>query len=147
MEKTIINTIGEPAVLEQLAEECAELGHAALKLARVLRGENFTPVTENEAFRSLFEETADVRVCMTVLAEKYEELWNTDATEYMKAERWVYRVTGGKLCRSCQWWDKFGCVCTNGSADDRADYVGPYHTCGCWEGYKPTCNAKPEEDA
>lgn len=147
MERAIINAIGEPAVLEQLAEECAELGHAALKLARVLRGENHTPVTEEEAFRNLFEEVADVRVCLTVLADKYEELWSTDSLEETKEERWVRRVTDGKICGSCQWWEHYDCVCVNGSAEDRADFVGPYHTCSCWEGYKPTCNAKPEEDA
>lgn len=40
---TIIETIGEPALLEQLAEECSKLSQAALKLARKLRGENPTP--------------------------------------------------------------------------------------------------------
>lgn len=35
----LIENIGEPAMLEQLAEECVELAHAALKLARVERGE------------------------------------------------------------------------------------------------------------
>ena len=31
-----IKNLSEPVRLEQLAEECAELGHAALKLARIL---------------------------------------------------------------------------------------------------------------
>ena len=35
----IIPKIGLPATLEQLAEEAAELGQAALKVARVIRGE------------------------------------------------------------------------------------------------------------
>ena len=30
----VIRTLGEPAMLEQLAEECSELAQAALKLAR-----------------------------------------------------------------------------------------------------------------
>lgn len=38
--------IGVPAMLEQLAEECAECGKAALKLSRILRKENPTPVSE-----------------------------------------------------------------------------------------------------
>ena len=33
MENRILNKIGEPAVLEQLAEECTELAQSALKLA------------------------------------------------------------------------------------------------------------------
>ena len=35
----MIEKIGKAAMLEQLAEEAAELSQAALKLARVLRGE------------------------------------------------------------------------------------------------------------
>ena len=35
--KTIIERIGKPALLEQTAEECAELAHACLKEARRLR--------------------------------------------------------------------------------------------------------------
>ena len=36
-EKIMLERIGEPAMLEQLAEECTELGKAALKLARIHR--------------------------------------------------------------------------------------------------------------
>ena len=39
----VIRSLGEPALLEQLAEECSELAQAALKLARLERGENPTP--------------------------------------------------------------------------------------------------------
>ena len=35
----IIDAIGEPALLEQTAEEAIELAHACLKLARKLRAE------------------------------------------------------------------------------------------------------------
>ena len=35
--KTIVDRIGKPAMLEQTAEECAELAHACLKEARRLR--------------------------------------------------------------------------------------------------------------
>ena len=61
--KSIIEYIGEPAYLEQLAEECCELGQAALKLARILRKENPTPVTEEEARANLTEEFTDVILC------------------------------------------------------------------------------------
>lgn len=53
-------TIGKPAMLEQLAEECAELAQAALKFSRVLRGENPTPVSKEEAEKNLIEEYTDV---------------------------------------------------------------------------------------
>ena len=46
----IVETIGTAAVLEQLAEESAELAQAALKLARKLRGGNPTPKTEQECW-------------------------------------------------------------------------------------------------
>ena len=49
--------------LIQLAEEAAELSHAAIKFVRVLRGE--TPVSKDEALENLTEELADVSVCMT----------------------------------------------------------------------------------
>lgn len=39
----MIERIGEPAMLEQLAEECAEMCKAALKLARVMRGRESYP--------------------------------------------------------------------------------------------------------
>ena len=56
--------IGDAAMYEQLAEECAELGQAALKLARVLRKENPTPMTETEASDMIIEEAADVLICI-----------------------------------------------------------------------------------
>lgn len=43
--KTFIEEIGDAAMLEMLAEECAELTQAALKFARYNRGENPTPKT------------------------------------------------------------------------------------------------------
>ena len=47
-------------LLAQLAEECAELSQAALKLRRALTGINPTPVAADEARRNLGEEAADV---------------------------------------------------------------------------------------
>lgn len=64
----IVQQIGTPATLEQLAEECCELGQAALKLARKLRGENPTPKSEVECRNALREEMADVLVCMEALS-------------------------------------------------------------------------------
>lgn len=58
--KDIIDVIGKPATLEHLAEECAELAQAALKMARKLRGENPTPLTEEVCLANLTEEIVDV---------------------------------------------------------------------------------------
>ena len=52
---------------EQLAEECAELGKAALKMARILRGENPTPVTTAEAQDAIIEEYTDLEICASEL--------------------------------------------------------------------------------
>lgn len=59
----MIEYIGRNAMLEQLAEEATELAKAALKLARIYRGENPTPVTESQAIRNLIEEYTDVEIC------------------------------------------------------------------------------------
>ena len=59
----MIEKIGKPAMLEQLAEEAAELSQAALKLARGIRNENPTPVTQGEAQKRLIEEWTDVYQC------------------------------------------------------------------------------------
>jgi len=65
----IIKAIGEPAILEQLAEECAELAQAALKLSRAMRGENPTPVGSDEARYALVEEMADVQLCIDMMIQ------------------------------------------------------------------------------
>ena len=69
--------LSKAALLEQVAEECTELGHAALKLARKYRNENPTPVTEEEAYANLKEEWADMLLSMTVLDHYY----NMDCNE------------------------------------------------------------------
>lgn len=60
----LLETIGAPAMMELLAEECSELSQAALKLSRILRKENPTPVTEADAENHLCEEMADVQLCI-----------------------------------------------------------------------------------
>ena len=61
--------LSEPARLEQLAEEAAELAQAALKLSRILRAENPTPMPEEAARKNLTEEIADVMVVVDSLAD------------------------------------------------------------------------------
>lgn len=56
--------IGEIAMLEQTAEECTELAHACLKLARKMRGENPTNRREEDLKDNLAEEIVDVRICL-----------------------------------------------------------------------------------
>ena len=61
--------IGTPAMLEQTAEECVELAHACMKLARYLRGENKVYKTKEEIYSNLSEEIADVYICIDELLE------------------------------------------------------------------------------
>ena len=52
----MIEKIGAPAMCEQAAEECTELAHAALKLARAERGENPTPTKLEDCYAAVIEE-------------------------------------------------------------------------------------------
>lgn len=62
--------IGKPAMLEQTAEEAVELAHAALKLARYLRGENEVyGRSEYEMKVQLVDEIADILVCIDELKD------------------------------------------------------------------------------
>jgi NTP pyrophosphatase (non-canonical NTP hydrolase) len=57
--REIYKKTGETACLELLAEECTELAHACLKLARKQRGECPTPATQLETVKAIHEEIAD----------------------------------------------------------------------------------------
>lgn len=83
----MINEIGEPAMLEMLAEELVECAHEALKLARVKRGENPTPRTEKEVRASLREEWSDVVQCAKEL--QLDVNWNQIEMKRQRfEERW-----------------------------------------------------------
>ena len=87
----ILQEIGEPACLEQLAEECTELAHAALKLSRILRAENPTPETEALARAKVFEEMADVIVCKGVLEHDGDQEAISKICAF-KTRRWEQRL-------------------------------------------------------
>ena len=90
--KKIVDYIGYPAMLEQLAEECAELGKAALKMARIVRKENPTPVTGEEALKNLREEYTDVVQCAMELGLK-PDLIEMQKKKERFFERWKQRVS------------------------------------------------------
>ena len=78
----------EAALYEQLAEEAAELAHAALKLARVLRQESPTPVTPIQAEMAVEEEYNDLlTVAIVATAAKQENLMIE-----AKLARWAERL-------------------------------------------------------
>lgn len=93
-EVTVMDQIGEPAFLEQLAEECSELSQAALKLARKMRDENPTPKTYQECRDSLQEEMADVLLCIDQYLDEQESdfaVWTYEIKK-QKLERWKQRL-------------------------------------------------------
>lgn len=77
-------------LLEQLSEECVELAHAALKLARVLRAQNPTPISREKAEQMLLEETADVELCLMVWRSAHD--MDTSLNIGQKLERWKTRL-------------------------------------------------------
>ena len=79
--------LGEAEALAQLAEECAELAQAALKLRRALDGKNPTPNTAEERRRALIEEYTDVIHCALVLDLEMD----LDQIR-KKTERWMRRL-------------------------------------------------------
>ena len=85
--------IGTAACLEQLAEEATEFAQAALKYARVLRGENPTPVTFDEVKRKLVEEYTDMSVCVA----RVSSICYVDYRLYTdKLHRWIQRIEDTK---------------------------------------------------
>lgn len=83
----ISETLGEAALLEQLAEEAAELSQAALKLARYRRGENPVCRSEPELICSLEEELTDVLVAVSMLPYRPDK-----NIELAKRKRWEQRL-------------------------------------------------------
>lgn len=73
-----------PAMYESLAEECAELAKAALKAARVIRGENPTPVSFSKAEQQVLEEFTDVIGCAIALNLEVKPEQSVSKFERMK---------------------------------------------------------------
>ena len=80
----------EKEILAQLAEECAELAQAALKLRRALDGTNPTPKSEENCREAFREEIADVLLCLSEI----EDTWIGRVGYYTntKRKRWLQRL-------------------------------------------------------
>lgn len=93
LDEKIKQHIPQDELLVQLAEECAELSQAALKLRRALTGINPTPVTAEEARKNLVEETADVYNVLGLLLDAVD---NAEIYSIIrrKRERWLKRLEG-----------------------------------------------------
>lgn len=91
----IIDCIPMEELLAQLAEEASELSQAALKLRRVYDGTNPTPVPKENAIKNLLEETADVRLVVSLLG--FNDKDEAICREIMarKTDRWADRLDWG----------------------------------------------------
>lgn len=93
----IVDHIGRPALLEQLAEECTELAQASLKLARYIRGENMPAKTLMELNGNLLEEIADIDNILTLVAQT--DLYDGPRIARIrekKMARWAQRIEAGR---------------------------------------------------
>ena len=89
--------ISEAAIFEQLAEEAAELAQAASKVSRVLRGENPTPMTLEEAREHLTEEWTD----LCVVINETDVMADPELYEKKKA-RWVRRIREAEVRKNVE---------------------------------------------
>lgn len=89
----VLRNVSERAILCQLAEECAELCQAALKMVRIIDGENPTVLTASEAHEKFVEEIADVTLCISVTDCLTDKDFDTiELIQCRKMERWAARV-------------------------------------------------------
>lgn len=87
--------LDESELLCQLAEECDELGKAALKLRRAMTKINPTPLSEAEAWASFTEEVSDVMLVLKTLKIPIDDDVVQRIQEH-KSRRWVRRLEEGK---------------------------------------------------
>lgn len=78
-------------ILAQMAEECAELAKAALKLRRVLTGDNPTTVSYGMATENVLEECGDV-LCCAQLFLRQDEVYQVRDICSSKTIRWAERL-------------------------------------------------------
>lgn len=111
--KFVREKLDDQTLLEQLAEECCELGKAALKAIRAYEyTENVTPVTKEQAHADISEETQDVMAVLEILG-----LSGVDTSSNPKWDRWARRLgytdsTDDLVkCKDCMFFsnrDEFG---------------------------------------
>lgn len=89
--KVVKDNLSEASLYEQMAEESAELAQACLKKARILRGENPTPISNRTADMEVLEEFTDVHVVASTLGLKV----NSGGFLY-KMNRWAERIQDAK---------------------------------------------------
>ena len=88
----VADKLGEQEILLQLAEECAEVSQAALKLRRAMEG--LTPISVEQARRQLIEEMTDVEVCKAALEYLTMNPLCSSCIGNQKINRWYDRIFG-----------------------------------------------------
>lgn len=84
----LVDVIGLPALLEQMTEECLELGHACSKYSRKLRGDNPVHGRSEEMLRGdVCEEMADVMVIMRELRKVTDVIDNEEVNQIIDKKR------------------------------------------------------------
>lgn len=80
-------------LLNQLAEEAAELASAANKMIRIIDGANPTPVSAEDGWQNVVEEFTDVQVCAGEILNlsDWEKVVNMRDE---KTTRWMQRLEG-----------------------------------------------------
>ena len=81
----IRKVIGLPAAYEGLAEEAVELAHAALKVARILRGDNPTPADLEKDKKAVREEYTDLMIYVFTLGIALDPGIYIDKIQRMRA--------------------------------------------------------------
>lgn len=82
--------LDDEEIYAQLAEEAAELAHAALKVRRVINRKNPTPVDADDAFESVVEEASDVIAVLDTL-----HIARDECRIAQKLTRWEERIKDG----------------------------------------------------
>lgn len=90
--KTVSDYLTESEMLQQTAEEAAELAQAALKLKRAEDGVNPTPISIEAARAHFIEEIADVYNCIEALELTKEDITAINSIQCDKYRRWVERL-------------------------------------------------------
>ena len=80
--------VSMPALYAMLAEEAAELAHAACKAFRYTEGSNPTPLTSDDIYDMLIEEFSDVALIANILGiHPDEDIMSA------KMQRWEERLS------------------------------------------------------
>lgn len=89
---TIYEAMGAPAMMNQIAEECCELGQAALKYRRTLENDSPTPIGQKAAWAHLLEEVSNIMLCINELPVKDDDAKIVIRQMVLKKARWKKRL-------------------------------------------------------